>query len=36
MNLGTSQFAELSNKIHYAVKRRHTEEALLKSEEKYR
>ena len=31
-----SQFAELSNKIHYAVTRRRSEEALRVSEERYR
>lgn len=31
-----SQFTELSNKIHYAVSRRHTEDALAKSERKFR
>ena len=32
----TAQFAELANKIHYAVSRKRAEEALRESEEKYR
>jgi len=31
-----SQFAELSNKIRYAVKRKQVEEAIRESEERYR